>query len=96
VMRAGWPAQKQVVITMVDTFTIRHVTDVVDSLASELDMLSRRRDLSLRLMALMLQDAVKSANAEIGKATSADKASRASAQNPVIQLAVKCLPSPVD
>jgi len=50
---------------MTETVTIRRVAGVIDALAAELDMLARRKDLSLRLMALGLQTAVNTANSEI-------------------------------
>ena len=58
---------------MTETFTIWRVESVIHSLASELDMLSRRKDLSLRLMALGLQTAVNTANSEIREIIAADK-----------------------
>jgi hypothetical protein len=67
---------KDFVIPMVDTFTMRRVAGVVHSLAFELDMLSRRQDLSLRLMALSLKDVVNTANTEIRRITTTDKLTR--------------------
>lgn len=58
---------------MADTVTIWRVTGVIQSLADELDMLSRRKDVSLRLLALSAQVAVNTANSEIRKITGTDK-----------------------
>lgn len=69
----GWPSAKCLVIPMADNFTMQRVAAVIRSLASELDMLSRRQDLSLRLLALFLQDAVNTANSEIRRITGTDK-----------------------
>ena len=53
--------------------TIWRVAGVIQSLADELDMLSRRKDVSLRLLALSAQVAVNTANSEIRKITGTDK-----------------------
>jgi uroporphyrinogen-III synthase len=58
---------------MTESVTIWRVAGVVDALAAELDMLSRRKDLSLRLMAVGLQTAVETANAEIRGIIATDK-----------------------
>ena len=58
---------------MIENFTIWRVAGVIHSLASELDMLAHRKDLSLRLMALGLQTAVNTANAEIREIIATDK-----------------------
>ncbi|HXR85670.1 MAG TPA: hypothetical protein VN728_01810 [Stellaceae bacterium] len=58
---------------MTESVTIWRVAGVIDSLSSQLDMLSRRTDLSLRLMAVGLQTAVKTANAEIRGIIATDK-----------------------
>lgn len=62
---------------MADAVTIRRVAGVVQSLSSQLDMLSGRKDLSLRLMALSLELAVNCANSEIRKIMGTDPAARA-------------------
>lgn len=53
--------------------TIWRVAGVIQSLADELDMLSRRKDVSLRLLALSAQVAVDTANSEIRRITGTDK-----------------------
>jgi hypothetical protein len=58
---------------MADAVTIQRVAGVIRSLESQLDMLSSRKDLSLRLMALSLELAVNSANSEIHKIMRTDK-----------------------
>ena len=58
---------------MTEPVTIWRVEGVIHSLASELDMLSRRKDLSLRLMAQGLQTVVNTANSEIREIIAADK-----------------------
>ena len=72
----GWPGAKNLRIPMADTFTLRRMAGEIHSLASDLDMLSRRQDLSLRLMALSIQDAVTVANSEIRRVTGTEKARR--------------------
>ena len=54
---------------MADTIMLWRVAGVIHSLAAELDMLSRRKDLSLRLLAMSLEAIVNEANAEIRRAT---------------------------
>lgn len=61
---------------MADAVTIRRVAGAIHSLESQLDMLSSRKDLSLRLMALSLELAVNSANSEIRKIMGTDQVAR--------------------
>jgi hypothetical protein len=60
---------KHLVIPTADAVTIRRVAGVIHALAAEMDVLSRHQGLSLGLMALVIQDAVSSANAEIRRIT---------------------------
>jgi hypothetical protein len=68
---------------MTESVTIWRVAGVIDALTSELDMLSRRKDLSLRLMALGLQTAVETANAEIRGIIATDKPRAGSISHPL-------------
>ena len=58
---------------MTESVTIWRVAGVVDALAAALDTLSRRKDLSLRLMAVGLKTAVETANTEIRGIIATDK-----------------------
>ena len=61
--------------SMSDKLMMRRVAGVVHSLASEFDMLSRREDLSLELMARCIQEAVSTANCEITKVSASRRPS---------------------
>lgn len=64
---------KHLVLPMMDIYNLRRVAGILNGLAAEFDMLSRRTDLTARLIVLSTQDAVNDANRRIREMTGKGK-----------------------
>jgi hypothetical protein len=66
-------AAKHLVLPMMDVYNLRRVAGILNGLAADFDMISRRHDISARLIILSVRDAVDQANTRIKEMTGKGK-----------------------